>query len=231
MSKTNPKVKVNKRIHERKTGGDAGYKDCVSTEEQSEYEEVNPNPTRSHRKTNVNIALNITNKGSNQVNSWLKTNRVPWRLLLFISGFVITIVLTIIVTFFSTKDKCSEKKTQQHTSCLSNPCLHSGSCYESGKNYACVCPNGTEGSRCQDEFYEAITSHGYPLEYNIQSPKTWNINVGDGNTVRIKFTDFVLSAGEDVKGHNWLKASAQRPCIFHKGLVGLAYFNTRLVVV
>lgn len=113
MSKANPKVKVNNMIHERKTGGDAGYEDCVSTEEQSEYEEVNPHPTRSPRKTNVNIAHNITNKRSNQVNSWLKTKRVPWRLLLFISGFVITIVLTIIVTFFSTKDKCSEKKTQR----------------------------------------------------------------------------------------------------------------------
>ncbi|XP_063401845.1 sushi, nidogen and EGF-like domain-containing protein 1 [Mytilus trossulus] len=87
---------------------------------------------------------------------------------------------------------CEEPKP-----CLSNPCFHSASCAGSDNNYTCYCPIGTEGNRCQDEFYETITSPGYPLHYGNSIQTAWNIDVGFGNTIRIKFTLFALENNAD----------------------------------
>lgn len=47
------------------------------------------------------------------------------------------------------------------------------------------------------EFYEVITSPGYPYPYTNNIDKMWNIDVGHGNTARIKFTAFALEDGAD----------------------------------
>ncbi|CAC5381123.1 unnamed protein product [Mytilus coruscus] len=232
MSKATPNVYVNNMFDEGKAGDNEDYEDCFSTEDQSEYEDVNPIPKRSSLKTNVNTAHNITQQ-TIQDNSRSPKKKVPWRLILLISCFLVTIVVSNVVTFITTKDKFWKKKTQltpctgfnclnggecevlngtficlcksdfsgqfceERKPCLSNPRSHSASCTGYDNNYTCHCPIGTEGNRCQDEFYEAITSPGFPSTYNNSIYKTWNIDVGVGNTIRIKFTDFALEEGAD----------------------------------
>ncbi|VDI11218.1 Hypothetical predicted protein [Mytilus galloprovincialis] len=299
MSKATPNVYVN-NIFGEDDGED--YEDCFSPEEQSDYEDVNPIPKSSPFKlnpihkssplklnpipksspltTNVIIAHNITNNQSIQDEPRSRKKQVPWRLLLLISFFLITIIVSNVVTFVTTQNKFLEKKTKQllcsslpclngglcindeeqyycsctrgfsgkncevtpctgfnclnggecevfngtfncscksdftgrfceePKPCLFNPCFHSASCTVSGKTYTCYCPIGTEGDRCQDEFYEAITSPGYPLNYSNSIKKIWSINVGVGNAVRIKFTHFILESGFDFvkdKDSDWLK--------------------------
>ncbi|XP_071135359.1 uncharacterized protein [Mytilus edulis] len=288
MSKATPNVHVNNVFGE---GDGEDYEDCFSPEEQSEYEDVNPIPKssplklnpipkssplklnpipkRSPLKTNVNIAHNITNKQSIQDKRRSQKKQVPWRLLLLIGFFFITIIVSNVVTFVTTQNKFLEKKTKQllcsalpclngglcvndeeqyycsctrgfsgknceatpctgfnclnggscevsngtfhclckpnftgmfceePKPCLSNPCFHSASCTGSDNKYTCHCPIGTEGNRCQDEFYETITSPGFPSTYTNSIYKTWTIDVGVGNTVRIKFTKFALEHGSD----------------------------------
>ncbi|XP_063403638.1 protein eyes shut-like isoform X2 [Mytilus trossulus] len=93
---------------------------------------------------------------------------------------------------------CEEPKP-----CVSNPCFHAASCTGSDNNYICHCPIGTEGNRCQEEINAVITSQNYPLPYTDNIYKIWNIDVGNGNTAKIKFTAFELENGSDfVKIYN-----------------------------
>lgn len=37
------------------------------------------------------------------------------------------------------------------TPCLSSPCRNGGTCLEAGKNYTCKCPDGFDGTHCEDK--------------------------------------------------------------------------------
>ncbi|CAC5425113.1 unnamed protein product [Mytilus coruscus] len=270
MSKAEPNVYVNNIFNEGKTDDDVVYEKCFDPEDQSNYDQLSSVSKQCSPHTDFNLAHNIPNNQSIKEENCLSQKiQVPWRLLLFISCFLITIVVSNVVTFITTKDKFSEKKAQHRICgsfpcvngglcvnddeqyfcsctrgfsgkncevtpctaldclnggscevlngtfhclctygfsgrlceeagpCLSNPCFNSGSCTVSGKHYTCNCLIGTDGSRCQDVLFETITSPGYPSNYTDDINEKWNIDVGLGNTVRIKFTLFELEKNYD----------------------------------
>lgn len=71
---------------------------------------LNPIPKSSPLKTNVNITHNITNNQSIQDKPRSQKKQVPWRLLLLISFFLITIIVSNVVTFVTTQNKFLEKR-------------------------------------------------------------------------------------------------------------------------
>ncbi|CAC5360528.1 unnamed protein product [Mytilus coruscus] len=149
MSKAEPNVYVNNVFDDGKADDDVVYEKCFDTEDQSNYDQLSSVSKESPPKTVFNISHNIPNDQSIQEDNCRSQKiQVPWRLLFFISCFLITIVVSNVVTFITTKNKFSEKKTQYRI-CSSFPCLNGGVCVSDGEQYYCSCTQGFSGKNCK----------------------------------------------------------------------------------
>lgn len=52
------------------------------------------------------------------------------------------------------KNKCICTENTNCDACKSNPCLNGAVCKPSGLSYECICPNGWNGTNCQQETNE-----------------------------------------------------------------------------
>lgn len=90
---------------------DEVYTECFDAEGQSASAEIFPGTITNPEYTELNIAHNSRDNQSIQTHySRSQTKHVQYRLLVFISCFLTTLVVTNIVTFITTKNKFSAIK-------------------------------------------------------------------------------------------------------------------------
>ncbi|XP_076079015.1 uncharacterized protein LOC143049154 [Mytilus galloprovincialis] len=149
MTKAEPNIYVNNIFDNVNTTDDAMYEKCFDTEDQSNYDHLSPVSKERPPETVFTFANKIpTDQSIQQDNCLSKEIQIPWRLLVFISCFLVTIVVSNVATFVTTKNKFSEKKTQ-HIMCSSSPCLHGGVCVNDDEHYYCSCTRGFSGTNCE----------------------------------------------------------------------------------
>ncbi|VDI61882.1 Hypothetical predicted protein [Mytilus galloprovincialis] len=149
MTKAEPNIYVNNIFDNGKTDDDELYEKCFDTEDQSNYDQLSPVSKESPHKAVFTIANSIpTDQSTHKDDCRSQTIQVPWRLLFFISCFLITIVVSNVITFVTTKNKFSEKKTQL-TPCTGLNCLNGGSCGVLNGTFHCLCNSGFSGRRCE----------------------------------------------------------------------------------